>query len=73
MKKFLIVVVAIFAGIVFMTPAFAQIAVPGKTAPAKKASPNGSIDKTAPEKNGEKDKKEEDKKPPRVGTKPAAL
>ncbi|MCX5814677.1 MAG: hypothetical protein NTX75_00340 [Proteobacteria bacterium] len=73
MKKFLVIVVAILAGIVFMTPAFAQMAVPGKTVPAKKASPNGGIHKTAPEKNSEKDKNEEDKKPPIVGTKPAAL
>jgi hypothetical protein len=47
--------------------------VPGKTVPAKKASPNGSVDKTAPEKNSEKDKNEADKKPPMVGTKPVAL
>jgi hypothetical protein len=73
MKKFLVIVVAILAGIVFMTPAFAQMAVPGKTAPAKKASPNGSVDKTAPENNSEKDKNEADKKPPMVGTKPVAL
>jgi hypothetical protein len=73
MKKFLVIVVAILAGIVFMTPAFAQMAVPGKTVPVKKASPNGSIDKTAPEKNSENDKKEEDKKPPMVGTVPAGL
>ncbi|MCX5809789.1 MAG: hypothetical protein NTX36_10545 [Proteobacteria bacterium] len=76
MKKFLVIVIAILVSIVFMTPAFAQMAAPGKATPAKKAAPMdgmAEIDKAAPEKNDEKPKKEEDKKPASYSTKPAAL